>query len=60
VRVTAPPGGAAAQSNPVTFTVQFDPRANVSTFKATLDPTAYNPTMGGTDITSNFSQCGQA
>jgi hypothetical protein len=41
--------------DPVTFTVEFHPRTDVSTFRATLDPNFGYPTSGGTDITANFS-----
>jgi hypothetical protein len=43
------------QTNPVTFTVEFHPRADVSTFKATLNP-PLGTTGGATDITASFSQ----
>ena len=59
VRVLAPPAAdqrpTVEVEDPVTFTVEFHPRADVSTFRATLDPNFGYPTSGGTDITANFS-----
>lgn len=57
VNVTAPPSGnpPPVQTNPVTFTVDFHSRADVGTFRATLDPNAGYPTTGGTDITGDFA-----
>ena len=40
----------------VMFAVQFHSRADVSTFRETLDPDFGYPTTGGTDITSSFTQ----
>ena len=56
ITVLAPASGnpPPAQSNPVTFTVEFHPRANVGTFSATVDP-PLGSGSGPTDITSNFS-----
>jgi hypothetical protein len=56
VNVVSPPEGAPVQSNPVTFTVEFHPRANVSTFSAIIEPPLTSgPQSGPLDITSNFS-----
>lgn len=57
VNVVAPPGGnpPPVQTNPVTFTVEFHSRADVGTFRATLDPNSGYPTTGGTDITGDFA-----
>src|SRR5687767_11961022 len=58
VNVLAPPTGnpPPVQTNPVTFTVEFHSRADVGTFRATLDPNPGYPTTGGTNITGDFPQ----
>jgi hypothetical protein len=57
VTVVAPPDAnpPTERSNPVTFTVQFHSRANVSTFQATLDPPLDAASPVDIDITSSFS-----
>jgi hypothetical protein len=56
VEVVTPPGGnpPPVQTNPVSFSVRFNARADTGTFRATLDPNPGYPTTGGTDITSAF------
>jgi IPT/TIG domain len=62
VRVLIPPTGnpppflRVNPQDPLTFAVEFHSRADVSTFRATLNPNPGYPTTGGTDITASFSQ----
>lgn len=58
VSVLVPPRAdpPALQANPVTFTVQFHPRADVSTFQATIDPPVGTGATTDIDITGSFSQ----
>ena len=46
------------QPNPVSFTVEFHPRADVTTFRATLDPplSLGGSAPGDIDVTAEFSQ----
>jgi len=58
VVVLTPPSGnpPQVQSNPTAFTVRFDPRADVGSFRATLDPPAGVGARGDIDITADFSR----
>lgn len=57
VEVLAPPEGnpPPTQANPVTFTVQFHSRADVGTFRATIDPPLGSGSTTDIDITPDFS-----